>query len=177
MQDTTAQPYPQDPSTAALRDQEHSQEEKAQKEEQEDKQLEQELLTAQTIEQQYDSGKGVMRADTPDVDKFERDVERDLLFQILRNMRRQEISLDEAQRLAQEFLSLLPVNDKYELLKKLNELGQDYSEAEATYLKYALPLEEEKRTQALQSVTEHLRSGNIEQAIAAVKGASSNGSS
>lgn len=113
-------------------------------------------------------------ATTPqDVQSVYSDLERDLLFQIILNMRHRKISVSEAQRLAQEFLTLLPAIDKEELFNKLHDLGEKYPEARAVYVKHAVPLSEEQRQQTLSTMLAHVRNGNIEQAIAIAKEARS----
>ncbi len=98
------------------------------------------------------------------------DIERDLLFHIILNMRHRKISVGEAQLLAQDFLTLLPSKDKEELLNKLNELGKIYLEANQVYVKYAGPYEEEKRQEVLKAMRDHIKKGEIEQALAVAKG-------
>lgn len=100
-----------------------------------------------------------------DFKAFVSDVERDLLFHIIFNLRRSDISLNEAQRLASDFLALLPEKGKEQLLKKLEALGRGYPEANDVYLKYATPYYETKRHQAIDDMTKHIREGNIEKAI------------
>lgn len=93
------------------------------------------------------------------------DVERDLLFHIILNMRKRNITVGEAEHLARDFLQLLPVTDKEELLKKLSALGERYPEAQAVFLKYASPHEEEKRQQLIEELSAHIKNGQIEKAI------------
>lgn len=105
---------------------------------------------------------------SPPDDNFENflsDVERDLLFHIIFNLRRSKISLNEAQSLAKDFLALLPAEDKEQLLKKLEGLGQEYPEANEVYLKYATPHYESKNQHALDEMSEYIRQGDIEKAI------------
>lgn len=96
-------------------------------------------------------------------------VEKDLLLEIIENMKYRKLTIGEAHKLAKEFLSLLPANDKEDLLRKLSTLGQNYEEARDVYAKYVAPHEEEKRQNLLNQMREHLKSGNIEQAIAVAK--------
>jgi hypothetical protein len=84
-------------------------------------------------------------------------------------MKHREISVGMAQKLAKDFLALLPMQDKEDLLHKLNELGKKYHEANAVYVKYAAPYEEEKRQKLLDEMTAHIRSGDIENALAVVQ--------
>lgn len=97
-------------------------------------------------------------------------VEKDLLQHIITNLRDRRMNVGEAQKLAHEFLSLLPMADKEDLLQKLNTLGQTYVSAREVYAQYAAPHEEEKRQKLLTAMREHIKSGNIEQAIAVAKG-------
>lgn len=98
------------------------------------------------------------------------DIERDLLFHIILNMRHRKISVGEAQHLAQEFLALLPAKDKEELLNKLSELAKTYIEVQQVYVKYAGPYTEEKRKETLAAVRDFIKKGKTEQAIAVAKG-------
>lgn len=97
-------------------------------------------------------------------------LEKDLLDQIISNMQHRKLSTDDAQKLAQGFLSLLPASDKKDLLKKLNALAAKYPQAKETYVKYAVANEKEEKEKALQEMSLHIKSGNIEQAISVAKG-------
>lgn len=97
-------------------------------------------------------------------------VEKDLLLHILTHMRDRKLTIGEAHQLAEDFLGLLPMHDKEDLLKKLSDLGQKYTEAREIYAKYGAPYEEEKRQKLLEAMRTHIKSGNIEQAIAVAKG-------
>lgn len=98
------------------------------------------------------------------------EVEKDLLKHIIANMEEGKITVEESQQLARDFLALLPVNDKEELLQKLNKLGKTHSEVQAVYLDLVRPHEEAIRQQKLTQMSEHIKQGNIEQAISIAKG-------
>ncbi len=66
-------------------------------------------------------------------------------------------------------MSLLPAKDKEDLLNKLNTLGQTYYEAKQTYTDEVVSMEEQKRQEKLAAMREHIKSGNIEAAIAVAK--------
>jgi beta-xylosidase len=85
-------------------------------------------------------------------------------------MRQRKISKEQAQQLAKDFLALLPVQDKKDLLDKLYQLGQNNPEAKEVYIKYAAPYFEEERLKKLQLMTQHIKLGNIEEAIQVAKG-------
>ncbi len=103
------------------------------------------------------------------------DVEKELLDEIIRNLDQATITVEEAQLVAQEFLTLLPMQDKKDLLEKLYKLSRDHTETKELYLKYAKPIEEEDRQQKLALMSEHIKNGNIEHALAVAKGETPNG--
>lgn len=109
-------------------------------------------------------------SDEKNIQRLIEDVERDLLFHIVWNMKHSKISMGQAQLLAKDFLTLLPFQDKKDLLEKLNKLGHSYPEAQAVFLKYASAHEEQRRQKILNLMTEHIKTGQIEQAIKAAKG-------
>ena len=106
---------------------------------------------------------------TDNFSDYVKDVERDLINHIITNMKHREIALEEEKKLATEFLNLLPMTDKEDLLNKLNNLGQKYEEVREVYADFIAPHEEEKRQKMLHAMREHIKSGNIEQAIAVAK--------
>ena len=97
-------------------------------------------------------------------------VEGDLLSAIIENMKHNKITTQEAQQLAKDFLALLPIHDKYDLLKKLKDLGGKYDEAQSVFLKYAKPEEEKDRHEKLVSMAEHIKNGDIDKALGVAKG-------
>lgn len=105
-----------------------------------------------------------------DIQNLYNDIEKDLLSHIILNMQQRKISTEDAQKLAREFLALLPAKDKEDLLNKLKNLGEKYPEAKSVYVKYYASEDEEQRQNKLQGMLEHVRAGNIEQAINVAKG-------
>lgn len=97
------------------------------------------------------------------------DIEKDLLEVIIQNLEQNRIDTEEAKKVAQEFLSLLPIHDKKDLLEKLNKLGKDHLETQSVFLKYAKPYEEVERQKKLELMSQHIQKGQIEQAIAVAK--------
>lgn len=90
------------------------------------------------------------------------------------NMKHRRISISEAHHLAQDFLKLLPAQDKEDLLKKLSGLANTYAEAREVFLKYHTPYEEEKRNKLLSTMRDHIKNGDIEKAIEVAKGGTQN---
>jgi uncharacterized membrane-anchored protein YjiN (DUF445 family) len=111
---------------------------------------------------------------TPDIQEMVVDIERDLLEEIIKRLDTDKMSPDDAQKLAQEFLSFLPIQDKKDLLEKLLKLSHDNSATQSIYLKYAKPYEENERQRKLTLMSQHLQQGNIEEALSVAKGGTTN---
>lgn len=110
-----------------------------------------------------------MADDIPNLDKLVEEVERDLLSHIYANLKTNEINAQEAQKLAQDFLKLLPFKDKKDLLDKLNELGKEYRTAQEVYVKFGVPYEEQERQKKLDLMREHIKNGDIDKALEVAK--------
>jgi uncharacterized membrane-anchored protein YjiN (DUF445 family) len=135
--------------------------------------LEQELNTAAEATKQTfhnDPATSQTLATTPQLQDEVVNIERDLLDQIINRLDDNEMSPEEAQKLAKEFLSFLPIKDQQDLLDKLLQLSHDSNATHEIYLKYAKPHEEDERQRKLALMSQHLSEGNIEQALAVAKG-------
>jgi hypothetical protein len=108
--------------------------------------------------------------DTPELQDEIVDIEKELMSEIINRLDNDKMTEEEAQAFAQEFLSLLPVHDKKDLLNKLTQLNKDSQAAHGVFLKHAAPHEEDERQRKLREMSEHLQSGNIEHALAVAKG-------
>lgn len=97
-------------------------------------------------------------------------VEKDLLNLILHRVENKNMSPTDAQNLAKEFLSFLPIKDQHDLLLKLHKLSQDNNATQELYLKYAKPYEENEAQRRLTLMSHHLHKGDIEQALSIAKG-------
>lgn len=104
------------------------------------------------------------------IDAYVVDVERDLLFHIITNMRNMEITMARASRLAKEFLDTLPVDDKEIVIKTLSKMGNTYPEAQAIYIKYANDYYARKKDLITKKIHSHLCHGEIKEALKTVKG-------
>ena len=71
-----------------------------------------------------------------------KDVENDLLTIITNNLKQNSINSNEAKKIAREFLSLLPIQDKHELMDKLQKLSTNHTQVQELYLKYAKSYED-----------------------------------
>lgn len=110
-----------------------------------------------------------------DLDETVKDVEKQLLLEIVKNLDESKITPEQAQLQAKEFLTLLPIQDKKDLLDKLYKLSQTNLETKGVYLNYARSFDEEERHKKLQLMSEHIKKGEIEHAITVAKGGSTNG--
>lgn len=110
-----------------------------------------------------------MADNIPNLDKLVEEVERELLSHIYANLKANEIDANEAQKLAQDFLKLLPFKDKQDLLDKLNILGNEHRTAQEVYVKYGVPFEEQERLRKIDLMREHIKNGDIAKALAVAK--------
>lgn len=139
--------------------------------------IEQELDTAAEATKQQlhqDPATSQTLAATPQLQDEVVDIEKDLLEQIIQRLDENKMSPEEAQKLAKEFLSLLPISDQQDLLKKLLQLSNDNNATKGIYLKYAKPYEESETQRKLELMSQHLHAGNIEQALSVAKGGGQN---
>ena len=98
------------------------------------------------------------------------EIENELLDIITQNLDQEKITVDEAQIIAKEFLALLPLEDKKDLLDKLYKFGLAHNETKSLYIKFAKPVEEEERQRKLTLMSQHIKNGQIEHALAVAKG-------
>ena len=71
------------------------------------------------------------------------DIEKELINEIISNLDQAKITVEQARQLAHEFLMLLPLQDKKDLLDKLYKLSRKYPVTNKLYLEYSKPIEEE----------------------------------
>lgn len=111
-------------------------------------------------------------AATPPLQDTVVDIEKTLIDEIFKRINQEKISLEQAQKLTEEFLALLPVNDQKELLEKLRELSQTNTDAQGVFLDYIKSSEAQETSTKLDHMSRHLHQGNIEEALAIAKGES-----
>jgi hypothetical protein len=109
-------------------------------------------------------------ADNPELQDEVVEIEKELLSEIVNRLDQNKMSAEDAQGLAKEFLSFLPIHDKKDLLEKLSQLNTDNQAAQGVFLKFGAPHEEDERQRKLKEMSEHLQAGNIEHALAVAKG-------
>lgn len=104
------------------------------------------------------------------LEQFVNNIERDLLFQIIMNMRSMQTTVERAQKLAEEFMDSLPVEDKEEVIRTLKIMSEKYPEAQSLYIKYANEYFERKKYITVKKVLSHLKKGEIKRAVGTAKG-------
>ena len=97
------------------------------------------------------------------------DVEKEILKAIMDNLNEERMTEEQARAFAKEFLALLPIQDKRDLLDKLYKLSKEHVEAKGVYLKYAKPYEEEERMRKLTLMSEHIKNGQIDHALSVAR--------
>lgn len=106
--------------------------------------------------------------------QFIEQVEKDLLEHIVASMKDKKISVEEAQSLARDFLTLLPPLDKADLLNKLRSLAGKHPLAVEIYHDFAVAESNSERDKKLDLMAQHIKQGDIEKALEAAKGPSMN---
>ncbi len=101
---------------------------------------------------------------------FKSHVQRDLLFQIINNMKRERLKSNDAQMLAKDFLPLLESNSVEEMLSSLALLSKNYTEVAEVFVIYAQEYEKTVVPQKLEEISERIAQNDIEGAIKIAKG-------
>lgn len=109
-----------------------------------------------------------------DLTQFIIEVEKDLLEHIIENIRESKISVEEAQSLARDFLSVLPPQDKADLLNKLRALSGKHPVALEVFHDFAVAESNAERDKKLTLIAQHIKQGEIEKALEVAKGPSMN---
>jgi hypothetical protein len=98
------------------------------------------------------------------------DVEKTLLNEIVEKLKTKEITVEESQKTAKDFLALLPPTDQKDLLTKLYELSRKHpKEGLPVYLKYAEPEFVKERDSTLEKLAGLIHEGKIDEALAVAK--------
>lgn len=103
-------------------------------------------------------------------EELESDVQRDLTYYIILNLRHHELTIPTAQALAREFLAIFPIQTIEDLLIKLEKLAKKYHEARAVFIEYANAFYAEKKKIVLDIIPAYIRNQQIEEAITLLKG-------
>lgn len=96
-------------------------------------------------------------------------VEKELVDLIIAHLKVNRIAVETARQQAKDFLSLLPINDKKDLLSKLKGLSEKYEEAKEIYAVEVGKVYETERQQTLAQMRGFIQAGNMDAAIAAAK--------
>lgn len=107
---------------------------------------------------------------TGELKTLEEAIEKELLDLILKHMEEGTLELEKAQEISKEYLALLPFHDKTELLKKFGTLSDKYQEAQSVYAKFAGSVEKEDSAEKIELMSQHIKTGNIEEALKIAKG-------
>lgn len=97
------------------------------------------------------------------------EVERELLELIIKHLEENKIDVLTAQKLAKDFLAVLPIYNQQDLLSKLKELGDNYQEAKEVYVQEFSKDITQKEQHALSRMRDAIKQGKIEHAISIAK--------
>lgn len=96
-------------------------------------------------------------------------VKKELVDLIIAHLKENKIDAKIAQKLAQDFLSILPIKDWQDLVGKLKKLGESYPEAQQVYVEELKKVADMDRDAKLNQMRDHIGQGNMEQAIVVAK--------
>ena len=96
-------------------------------------------------------------------------IKKELVDLIVIRLKENKMEAEKAQKLAADFLAILPVNDQKDLLIKLKQLGETYQEMREFYVQELTKYNEEQREHALLQMRNAIAEGKIENAIQVAK--------
>ena len=96
-------------------------------------------------------------------------VKRELVELIIKHLKENKLPAEKAKKLAEDFLNVLPIKDRQDLLEKLKNLGENYLEAKEVYVDELKRASEKKRIDTLSQMRDHIKQGNIDNAIETAK--------
>lgn len=97
------------------------------------------------------------------------EIEKELLEVIVKHLEENKMELGTAQKLARDFLSMLPAQTQDELLNKLKTLGDTYAEAKEVYVEENGKELAQKEGDTLTQMRNAIQQGNIDHAITVAK--------
>ncbi len=104
-----------------------------------------------------------------DIQKEIEDIKKELVELIISHLKANKMEAQQAQKMANDFLGILPVKDQKDLLEKLKKLGDSYQEMRSLYVKELAKFNEEQREHALLKMRNSIAEGKIEDAINVAK--------
>lgn len=96
-------------------------------------------------------------------------IENELLELIARHLQDNKMDAQTAQKLATDFLAVLPIQNRQDLLNKLKNLGEKYGEVKQVYMQEFSKDTTAKEQEALTKMTHAIRQGNIDHALSIAK--------
>lgn len=96
-------------------------------------------------------------------------IEKELLEIIAQHLQDNKIEVETAQKLAKDFLAVLPVQNRQDLLNKLKTLGDTYEEAKEVYIEESTKDNTVKEQQALATMSQAIKQGKIDHALTIAK--------
>lgn len=96
-------------------------------------------------------------------------IKHELMLLIKEHLKNNQIEAEEAQKLAADFLAILPVRSWNDLLVKLRQLSQNHKDAKGIYVEELQEYEMIQKDQTLNQMRDHIKKGDIESAISVAK--------
>jgi hypothetical protein len=99
-----------------------------------------------------------------------KDIERDLVINIVIGVRHKRLTLKESKDLSKSFMASFPFRNYNELFEMLYELSLRYKAARKVYVKYFPEFENEEKEKILMNMRNFIKTNDYENAIKAAKG-------
>lgn len=96
-------------------------------------------------------------------------IKKELTNLIVKHLQEKKIEPTVAQQEAADFIALLPIRDQMDLLEKLKELGDKYTEAREVYLEEITKIHEMQRDEVLTQMRNAIKLGDIDHAVKIAK--------
>ena len=117
----------------------------------------------------------IYKTNKEELEKLTQDVKRDVMYFVISDMRKQQLSMSQAREIAKDLLAIFPVESFTELMDKLRILGDIYMEVRAVFIKYAKVYYEKQKAYVLGNISELLAKEDIDGALNLVKGGTIHG--
>lgn len=112
---------------------------------------------------------GILRLPMVDIQQEVESIKKELVDLIIALLKANKIEAQQAQKMAADFLAILPVKDQKDLLTKLKTLGDSYQEMRNFYVRELAKFNEEEREYALLQMRNAIAEGKIDHAISVAK--------
>ena len=96
-------------------------------------------------------------------------IEEALLDLMMQRLDAEKMTPEQAQQLSKDFLALLPIHDKKEMLEKLKKLSEQHPDAKELYIEELGKAKDKERDAVLNKMRDAIHGGDISAALETAK--------